>query len=373
MPKRICILTSGHFVNDDRLYYKIAQSLLKFGFDLTIISTLQKTNFVSESIKLISVNRPSNKLAEKSYFQNELEAQKPSLIICAEVFTIWPALGYRKNNPDCLILYDVTEWYPEYYKYSKRYSRLIVFPLLNLFSTYVTKQVDGFLFGEQSKKQKYVSLLKTKKYFDLPYYPLLADTHLEPKNADEFNILSSGIYSKQRGLQNLINTFRIIFQMDFPKKVRAIFLGDFESSHDEELFFEFAKQYEENIEYLKRADYKVYKSILHRSDLCIDLRNTNFLFDNSVPIKIFDYMERGKPVIFSDLNSIRNEIEINEFGSLVNPLSYGRVAAEIEKYIRNPELTQKKGLKARELVETKYNWVSLEKEFVNFISNMTAD
>ena len=82
-------------------------------------------------------------------------------------------------------------------------------------------------------------------------------------------------------------------------------------------------------------------SVIERMDICFDLRTRNFIYSNSLPIKIFEYMACGKPFIYSDIKPIKDEMNTTEFGVLVNPENQNEILNAIENYLQNPGISCK--------------------------------
>jgi len=84
------------------------------------------------------------------------------------------------------------------------------------------------------------------------------------------------------------------------------------------------------------------------------------LCQTTVPHKLFIYMAMGKPVLVSDVKPLKRLVENKQFGAVFKAGSEKDFANEVIKMTDDNLLTSM-GMKARELVETKYNW-SLDEE-----------
>ena len=126
---------------------------------------------------------------------------------------------------------------------------------------------------------------------------------------------------------------------------------------------------EMNIDFKGWLPYDKLSDQLKDVDLCIDLREKNFVYDHSLPIKIFEFMACGKPVIYSDTKSLLKFKEINEFGFLVNPTDIDLICKKISLYLEKPSMLQEHSQKARSLFEKKYNWGKIENLFLTVIEN----
>ena len=79
------------------------------------------------------------------------------------------------------------------------------------------------------------------------------------------------------------------------------------------------------------------------------------------PIKLFEYMICGKPVLVSDLPAIRKIIDESKCGLLADPMDIVKVAESIEFMLEHPVETRAMGDAGRIAVQTKYNWRNMEK------------
>ena len=80
-----------------------------------------------------------------------------------------------------------------------------------------------------------------------------------------------------------------------------------------------------------------------------------------------------RPVIYTDLKTIRKEIEIDSFGYLVNPEDSKKIAELITNYQNNESLYYSHCSNAKDLYELKYNWKILEENFIRFIESFRSN
>lgn len=82
---------------------------------------------------------------------------------------------------------------------------------------------------------------------------------------------------------------------------------------------------------------------------------------NSLPVKMFEYMLCGIPVITSDFPLFRNIVQSNNCGICVNPSNIDEIASAIEFISKHKEKAKEMGLNGYAAVIHKYNW-NIEKE-----------
>jgi glycosyltransferase involved in cell wall biosynthesis len=84
----------------------------------------------------------------------------------------------------------------------------------------------------------------------------------------------------------------------------------------------------------------------------------------ALPIKLFEYMAAGIPVISSDFPVWRAIVDGAQCGLLVNPLDVEAVSNAIRWIIEHPDEAQAMGARGRLAIEQEYNW---EKESENLV------
>jgi glycosyltransferase involved in cell wall biosynthesis len=77
---------------------------------------------------------------------------------------------------------------------------------------------------------------------------------------------------------------------------------------------------------------------------------------DALPVKMFEYMAAGLPVISSDIKLWKQIIDDANCGICVNPLEPKEIAEAINYIIDNPVEAQKMGENGKKAVLEKYNW-----------------
>ena len=79
-------------------------------------------------------------------------------------------------------------------------------------------------------------------------------------------------------------------------------------------------------------------------------------FVNSLPIKLFEYMSAGLPVIASDFPLWRGIVEEAECGICVDPENPNAIAKAINFLLMHPDVADEMGRNGRRAAESKYRW-----------------
>jgi glycosyltransferase involved in cell wall biosynthesis len=90
----------------------------------------------------------------------------------------------------------------------------------------------------------------------------------------------------------------------------------------------------------------------------------------SQPVKLFEYMCAGIPVIASDFPVCREIIAGARCGILVNPLDPTEIAEAMEFLLTHPEEAQEMGRRGFQAILERYNWANEEKALLQFYTDL---
>jgi glycosyltransferase involved in cell wall biosynthesis len=373
----ISFLTSGHDPFDDRIFYHMARSLFNQNYNVEIVSSKLNLTEIVDGIKINSfAGNDLSKRDKIDLFVERLSGFKPEIIICSEPLTILAAKQYSNKQPSKIrIIYDITEWYPSkknltVHKYP---IRLFFFIKLLIFNFWVSRFADSFIFGEWYKSLPYRFSFPYKPFIYLSYYPdLKYVNYTKPKLLDgKLRLSYSGKISPEKGYLNFFNVLQELIEYKQDLKIEVKIIGWYENIRNKEKFNDLIRSVSQNITLtiLERQSFNNFIDLIKETDIFLDLRSDNFENQHCLPIKLFYYAALGRPVIFSDLKSIRKEVKIDLFGFLVQPDNNGLIIKKITDYLDDRELYYKHCANARYLSEEYYNWGKIESQFLNFIAS----
>jgi glycosyltransferase involved in cell wall biosynthesis len=377
--KRIAIITSGHSSYDDRLFWRFGISLQQNGFDVTIISSVEELNAVDHGIRFKSFAGISyNKKDKISRFVNLLLEINPKLIICCEPLCLLAAYKYRLSSRKKInIIYDVTEYYP-HNAMLKSYSGikwLIMYLKYFIIHIYTSNLCNELFIGEINKSRIFNYIAPFKKKILLGYYPPLKFFRfVQLKFSEPITLCYSGEISISRGIHRYLNLLDQLSRKFTNIRFKGLIIGMTNPDYNlNQSLKELSSIKNLEIEYIERVKYDKLGESLSKAHFLVDLRDKNRLYNKSLPISVFDYIACGRPIIFTDLDSLTQYMESKNFITFINPDNLSGVISFINKRLIDPIEYENNSKEARMFFEEYYNWEKIENLFIERIKALFND
>jgi glycosyltransferase involved in cell wall biosynthesis len=375
MNNKVILLNTAHYSLDDRVFYHQARCLKNNAYQVQIIST--KENF-SETFDEITINSYDDSNFTHTEKLNKIVVQLnlfcPDIIICDSPLAVIASSKYKQKHK-VTIIYDITEWYPSKKNFSKEVgiSKLIRFLTLSGVFLLAVLKSDGFIFGEFYKSILCKRLFFWKPALKLSYYTdrsYIQHYPLEKKNG-EFKLFYSGPINKDKGIDSVIKVVQRCATIHPEIQFKLKIVGYFPTPEDTVYFNACTKNIEKNIhiEIQDALPFPEFCKTIGNTDLFLDLRIVDLENTHCLPIKLFYYLACGRPVIYSNLKSIRREIKPFNFGHLCDPTDIKTIATHISDYILNPNIYLQHAKNALNSSKAKYNWALIENDFISFINS----
>ncbi len=107
---------------------------------------------------------------------------------------------------------------------------------------------------------------------------------------------------------------------------------------------------------------------IDQADICLlPLSQTSIGSRYTSPLKLFEYMAMGKPIIVSDLPAIREVLAPEETALLVEPENPSAIAAAVNRLMEDVALATRLGTQARALAWAAYSWTARAQRMAGFI------
>lgn len=371
---KICILTTGHIALDDRIFYKQALSLKEISDDITIIAPDVKEAYEVGGIKIIGVTKPQSLLDRFKIMDeliNKAIQQKADIYHFHDYELVLKALKIKRNLPKAKIIYDVHEHYSDMVRMSKKLPKLIK-PLVALGVDVVekrkVKKFDYIITADDAVKER---LKKVNKDIEVVYNFSDFKVKNHCKVEKVYDVIYQGGITMERGVFQLVKAVEIV-KNTYKKDILMVFVGPISDKEVEDKVLPYleAHKLQDNVKFLGKVPHLEVEEYIRKSKIgAVTLLPYPKYFKN-IPIKQFEYMSCGVPVIGSDLPPIKKFVSKYNAGLIVNPRDAEEIAKAIIKLLDNDELRNEMGSNGMLAVEKEYNWEQMHSRLINIYKSM---
>ena len=164
-----------------------------------------------------------------------------------------------------------------------------------------------------------------------------------------FIIINVGILGRIHSLETLLKAIALTGKDD----IFTYFIGDgVEKEKLQKLVSELSLK---NVYFLTNQKKEHIPYLISQSDLCIATTKKLDLTKGTLPVKIFEYMACGKPILAAVHGEAEHLITEAKAGIVVEPENYKQMAKEILKFYNNPALLKKMGENGKKFVFYNYS------------------
>jgi glycosyltransferase involved in cell wall biosynthesis len=114
------------------------------------------------------------------------------------------------------------------------------------------------------------------------------------------------------------------------------------------------------------------RAVLSRSKVGLVVLHPTDSYLEALPVKLFEYMAAGLPVIASDFPILKDIVERHHCGICVNPKDPIAIAAAIDYLLSNPGEAAEMGQRGRRAVEQDYSWNSQSNLLIDFYTKLLS-
>jgi glycosyltransferase involved in cell wall biosynthesis len=352
-------LTSVHTRYDTRIFIKICSSLCSCGYNVSLIVADGLGDELINNIHIIDVG-----LNKGGRFSRMLKTSKllydKALKLDADVYHLHdPELipvGLKLKRKGKKVIFDAHEDLPKQLltkHYLNRVTKNVLSKAFTIYERMVCSKFDGVISATPFIRDKFLKI--NPNTVDVNNYPVLSE-FINPidwsKKFDEA-VYVGGI-TKVRGIVEIVSS------LEYTGDVRLNLAGVFGEEMTE---LEVKKNHYwskvNEFGFLNRAEVS---KLLARSKVGLVTLHPVVNYLDALPVKMFEYMAAGIPVISSNFPLWREIVESNKCGLCVDPMNPQEIAEAVVYLIDHPTEAEKMGRRGRQSVEEKYNWVIEEEK-----------
>lgn len=370
---KVCMLSSGHNALDSRVFSKEAASLRKIYNDVSVVAIYENEYEEVNGIKVYGIKKSASlyeryKLVDK-VIDKAIEL-KADVYHFHDFEMILKIMKLKKALPNCKLIYDVHEYYPEMVTMSKKIPGIFK-PFgefyVNKKEEAIIKKFDYVITTDDYNKERFSKIVP---YVEVVYNFSEFITDEKPKDEKLYDVIYQGGISIERGAMVLVKAIKIAKEK--VPDIKHIFVGSFDDKETEDNVLSFIKEnkLENNIKYIGRVPHNEVKGYIEKSKMGVVAFLPYPRYAKNIPIKQFEYMSCGIPVIGGNLPSVKRFVEKYNSGIIVNPEDPQDIANAIVKIIEDPQLREKLSLNGIKAVKEEYNWSNMEKRLFKIYKSL---
>jgi len=351
MKTRICHISTVHSANDDRIFYKECVSLLHHGYEVFFVVPNDKDEVV-DGVNIRSIAKPKGRLSR--LFKAQWQALKTALKTKSAIYHFHDPelmfLGVVLKILGKKVVYDVHEDLPKQILYkpwiSSSMVRNLLSKLIYAFEQFSCLLFDGIVSVTDDIAKKYSSS-KTIILRNLPINAIVqsldTQTKIEEKK-DKVVFIYAGGLTKIRGIEEVCQA--IAMHKD---KAELWLLGPWESDA-----YRNACMLDDSIKYLGFKTMPEVYALIKQADVGIAMLYPIKNYITSLPIKAFEYMAFGKPILMSDFDYWKHVFEGTAL--FADAYDVDNIASKVKQFVEDKDLRSRLGEVGYALVRNELNW-----------------
>ncbi|MFS4415428.1 glycosyltransferase family 4 protein [Maribacter sp. 2307ULW6-5] len=363
----VCHLTTVHKRSDTRIFIKQCTALAVWGYNVHLVVADGLGNEEKEGVKIHDIGRPNGKLQRMLLFSSKIF--KKAIKIDADIFHFHdPELmfvGGKLIGRGKRVVYDVHEDLPRQIftkPYLPKFAMRLVSVMIEKLENKMAKKYDVIITATPHIRNRFLTL--NKKTYVVHNYPLLSEYESITSRWEEKEqaiCYIGGIY-EVRGIYENIEALG-------SSGLKMILAGVFQPK-------EFQEKCEKSkgwkyVEFAGFVNREEMASILARSKAGMVTLHPTVNYVDSLPVKMFEYMAAGIPVIASNFKLWRTIVEGSECGICVDPVNTAEIAKAIKSILSNDSMAQQMGENGKKAVLERYNWEIEKKTLFKVYGGLT--
>jgi len=359
---KIVHITSAHAYDDIRIFHKECVSLLKSGYDVTFLHQEETNDITIKGVKLVGINYKAKNRFDR-FYTTVNKIGKRAIELNADVYHLHDPelmrLIPKLNKTGAKVIFDAHENLPKQIA-TKHWIPDFLKPIFAYFSILIIKFYCKTADGIVTVNDLLVDIYKkaNPNIVAIHNYPLLNEfVNINDDATKKSGAVYVGGLMISRGITEVINAAAI-------NKSKILMAGKFESeAYDRECKSLEGWQY---IDYKNYLDRKEIAQLLNQATCGLLILHSFESYLESTPVKLFEYMAAGIPVIASDFEYWKKILHGIDCVKWINPYNVNELAEAIMTFENNKSMSKTMGANGKKAVFEKFNWEAEEKKLFNF-------
>ena len=362
---KACHLTSVHPAFDTRIFVKECSSLSKAGFQVTLIAPADRDE-VKNGVHIVAVKKKSTRLQRMITTVHDVALKAED--IQADIYHIHdPELlrvGLQLRRKGFKVIYDAHEDVPRQLlakHYLPSFSRKLIAAGFEKYENRAAARFDGIITVTPLLEKRFKTInphtWQVCNFPSLQEFPAAGTKWEDRKN----EVCYIGNITAIRGIHEMIKSLE---HCDTKLHLGGVFSPT--ALRDEVAAY---KGWTKVLEYgfMNRTQVK---ETLSSCKIGLVLLHPAENYVDAYPVKLFEYMAAGIPVIASDFPFWKEIIDRYQCGICVDPFNIQAIAKAINDLLNNDHVAQQMGSNGRKAIEMTFNWEKEEKKLITIYQQL---
>jgi glycosyltransferase involved in cell wall biosynthesis len=361
-------LTSVHNRLDTRIFLKECRSLAAYGCSVSLVVADGKGDESRDGVAIFDVGAPSGRL--RRMLETTRRVFEKAKLLNADVYHIHdPELiptGLKLKQMGKAVIFDAHEDVPKQIlskPYLSKPAKVVLSATMGGYEKWACKKMNAVVAATPFIRDKFLSM--NINSVDVNNYPLLGELSSEEVDWSQkrSQVCYIGGIAAVRGIHEIVAAMQHV-----KTDVRLQLGGSFsEKSVENTVRNCFGWSRVDELGWLSRAGVS---AVLKYSVAGLVTLHPTINYMDALPVKMFEYMSAGIPVIASNFPLWREIIEGNDCGLCVDPLDPRAIAEAIDFLINNPDRAEQMGRNGQCAVNERYNWNVEERKLLELYSSL---
>lgn len=356
---------------DIRIFYKECVSLAAAGYPTVLIAPIDKTT-VKMGVKVVPIKLPGNRLLRMltgPFRMFRLAKQQKAAI-------------YHFHDPELMltgillrlagkkVIFDVHENVRISFL-SKDWLPKILARLLAVL--YFIGEQGSMLFFNRLilAEESYLKYYPRAKSICVLNFPLVSRPTLSEKNYKApWRFIYAGVVHPLRGIWEMLEIINMLNRKSIPVSLDLV--GELRPESLRQQVEDYLNQNSLNqaVTIHGKVDFTEVASLLSKSNLGLSLLHDIPNYRESLPTKIFEYMQHGLPVITNDFPLYKKYVEDTQTGICIDIKKLDEATNRILHLLDDPNSCQQMAKNGMELTQNRFNWSTQEAKLLELYASL---
>lgn len=374
---KVCVLTNMHPPKDDRIYYKQVLSLIERYPFITLIAPLENNAPVEfhPSVRFVPLPKTAGIIGRLwSILKAAVMVRRMDPDVCHfHDFDLVLAVPLIRMFKGIRLIYDSHEAYPEMFRRSPRLPRFLRNPgahIINAFEKGLARLCTLVVTADEATADSFRrhGVAATAVYNFPPLGLFTSDPETEENLKRRYSgrsiLIYQGTMGKDRGLFHMLRAMDIVHRQDPSILLLLVGLDD-PALQREALYMIHCLGIGDAVEIIPWVDHEKIGAYMRISDVGLIPLQPIRKYMKNIPIKLFEYMACGTPVLSANLPPIAEFLSPSGAGRLYDSTDDRALAEGVLDMLADPDGLAQMRRKGLESVRASWNWSQMERKLLD--------